>query len=318
MTRWFGPSGTCGCCTVVIPCECTEGGDCVPESPGYYQNLAVEISEVPNEIYATITGIDYSCTSRSCRPTEDLILTNDYRYSGFSQLNGTYPISFYRYDEDLNEYVEDDPATGCGYWGVADFVFDVDFTITQYEEYNPSGASPPCNARDRSGTAALTLTFKPFFAGIVEPSYPVAVPPFGNISEPLIFRHSGGTLVRSGFTLASGCNGGGTTPLSDNVNTNDPLAAITTTPSYIGALVIDPLGNNPITPPGLASGLPASAPAGMTIVNSQFCNILRVEAYSEYEQKTFVTVNVPGNCGVYRDITYGGWQVRRKLVYTGV
>ena len=325
MAGWFGPTGDCGC-SCVIPCECSSDGStgsCVPSPPGYFQNLAIEISEVPNEIFRLDSGIDLACTSRTCRPTEDLLSSYDYRYTGFAAINGTYPITFLQYDAIADEYFESDPKNGCGFWSTTDITFEIRFEEIQSDEYLSTGSTPPCNVRYRQGHATLNLVWNPFLNSFSKPTYPITLTTstflFPDRNEPLIPRYASGTFTLTGTTTQPGCNGGGVSTNTPAVNSNDPIASIVTGTPLVGALVADPFGGGGgVTPPGLASGLPKSPPAGTTIVNSQFCNINRIESFAQYEDKTFVTLDTTGDCGLYREIRYGGWQVRRKLVYTGV
>lgn len=312
---WFGPDGNCGCCGP-RPCECNTGASCVPESIGYYRNLAIEISEIPNEIFSTFSGFFRPCTSRTCRPTEELAYSRDWRIIGLSQINGTYPISFFNYDEELEEYVEADPADGCGFWGTTNITFQVTFRRTEQDEFRFFGGTPPCHVNFQTGEATINLTFNPFFSEVLTPSYPVNVPGFGNSFAPLI-PQTGSVIVPQTETLTgAACSGGSTSAITRNNISNDPFHRPPGLSLVAGGLVrATPAGTARLQSPGGGAGLPAPAPPGMTIARSDACIIGSAENLVESHPVTQTLFNSTGNCGEFNQVFYVGWKVRRRLLF---
>lgn len=96
------------CCEPPAPCECITTPACLP-SIGYYKNLRVVISGMPDVVSRT-SGVQY------------------WEISGLSQLNGTYYIPYFLYEN--GEYVEGSPGNLCGYWGHRFIPFTFTFTFT--------------------------------------------------------------------------------------------------------------------------------------------------------------------------------------------
>jgi len=322
--RWYGPRGDCGCCLPpVVPCDCFDGGDCVPANPGYYRNLAVEISEIPDEIFRAETTITNPCTTRACRPTESLTNYLENRYLGMSQFNGTYPILFYQYDADNDEYVEASPRSGCGFWGAASVTKTVRHRRIRQAEFGFSGINPPCNEFDYDGELTFDLTFDVFLNAVGVPTFPIPAPPgwndleLGPRTSPLMGTLPSALITRRFTRKLSACLGGAVVETSDTVNTNDPIHRRSLFPSYYGGLINDEGVSRRVTPPGIASGLPSlNFPPGVTIRNSAWCAINTVESLIEYEEYNTSTIRTAA-CAESIFSTWGPWKIRRKLIFDG-
>jgi hypothetical protein len=331
---WYGPRGNCGCCgDVIVPCECgndplINDGPCTPEDPGYFRNVAVEISELPAEITWRLEATLNPCAGYECQAGEPLFNLQQRKIAGINQFNGTYPGTHYYYDADTDEYYEAEATDGCGFWGYSNVTKTLRLEVTRIDEYDNVG----CISRDLYGEVEFDVTFDPVQGGIIPPSYPIPKPgswPFnlvsGDLNQPLLPALTQAPYIPTDTSrwfaecsISSDSTGSGT------VVTNDPIVRFSSGGVTITGAAVDPTSSNPHNlETGVVGGLGGSFPSsnfppGVQMLNANVCALNRIETVFEYSPFTQRITSTIGGCDrEYGDRIFSGWSIRRKLLYDG-
>jgi len=321
---WYGPRGNCGCCgDVIVPCECGSNplindGPCTPEDPGYFRNVAVEISELPIEIWRRTEAILDPCVNFPGQNGEEKVNFTEYKIVGMNQFNGTYPGTHYYYDAELDEYYEAEATNGCGFWGYTTTTKTLRLEITRNTEHEAGEIID----RQLYGEVEFDVTFDVIQGGIIPPTYPIPKPSswdfrlhFGDLDQPLIPALTQSPLIPTNIdTWFAECRPLPPRSLAGTNDTNDPIAVVR------GAAAINTHDLITGVVGGAGGAFPsANFPAGVQLLHGDVCALDRIETVYEYEPHTQTNIFNFGGCNPHTttNITYSPWSIRRKLLYDG-
>lgn len=300
------------CCCGGTPCECQSGSECVPEGQTNHRDPILVISNVPDEVIRISTSYLYPCTSRVCSPASTLTSVTTHKITGMSQLNGSYPILYLRYDP-IDGWVDAEYGTGCNYWAWPEIEFELEWETTTANDHTPfSQNTSPCNPTSSSSGGAFTSKFSTYTATLDSPAAMLNYPP-GALTLP-----NGLPGVPSSWrdewwpcTLQPPHSSDGTRYTNSPFSTGNPFSPQT----YGSGIANSVLGvGGHVGPAGRPINLPAPLP-GYQVRYEEWCQLGFKKSDRWTEEVTLLTSSVggTGNCAQRTEVYYSPFRMTREV-----
>lgn len=307
-----GLASSLDCCCGGTPCECEFGSECVPDGQTGHRDPVLVISNVPDEVIRVSTSLLYPCTSRTCSPTATLTRVTTHKIKGLSQLNGSYPILYLRYDS-VDGWVEAEYGTGCNYWAWPEVEFEFEWETSDVLDHTPfTNNSSSCNPTSDSDGGTFTSTFSTYTATLDSPPAMLNFPP-GALALP------GGVpgvplstqIEWFACTDESPRNTGGTRYTNSPFSTGDPFSPATYG-SGIANESVSPSGH--WGPLGRPDPIPAPLP-GYHVRHENWCFLGVKKSDRSTSEVTLLTSSVggTGNCALRTDVYYSAFRMTREM-----
>lgn len=301
------------CCCGGTPCGCISGSECVPAGQTNHTSPVLTISNVPDEVVRIQTNYYYPCTVRVCSPTDTLVQVDTHKITGLSQLNGSYPILYLRYDP-VNGWVDAEYGSGCNWWAWPVIEFEFAWETTTVTDNDPFVEDfLPCNPKSTSIGGTFTSVFSARTATLDSPAAMMNYPP--GATGPGGFPG----ITRTTETLFFPCASEPDRPLSSVVSryTNSPFS--TGNPFNSGsygsgiATQLPPGGGGFWGPLGRPLGPPEPL-SGYQLRFEDWC-MLAQRKHDDYTDAATIVSGIggTGNCARRTEIYFSPFRMTREL-----